>query len=159
MVDEYVVHLAPDWRDQAAFIIHVRIDADDPSRQKHWEQLWVKQVDDKRFLVCCIPFFAYDIALADEVETKPEGQKRYVVQRVVKDAGHYTFRVWFGESADPTIREEVMDEVERSGCLFEWSSENLLAISVEASRASEVADYLYQQQQLSRLIYETGRTR
>jgi hypothetical protein len=77
----------------------------------------------------------------------------------VKDAGHHTFRVWFGETADPTIREEVMDEVERSGWLLEWSSENLLAISVEASRASKVADYLYQQQRLSRLIYETGRTR
>jgi len=38
-------------------------------------------------------------------------------------------------------------------------AEVLAAVPVEASRASEVADYLYQQQQLSRLIYETGRTR
>lgn len=159
MVDEYVAHQTPVWRDQADFIIHAKINADDPDFNKRWEQLWVRQVGENRFRVCCIPFFAYDISLGDEVEVAPEGEKRYVVQRVIEDAGHYTFRVWFGESSDPTIREEVMNQIERLGWLFEWYSENLLAISVESAYAQEAADFLYQNQRLGRLIYETGRTR
>ena len=27
------------------------------------EQLWARRLDEERFEVCCIPFFAYDVAL------------------------------------------------------------------------------------------------
>jgi hypothetical protein len=33
------------------------------------EQLWARQVGDRRFEICCIPFFVYDMALGDVVET------------------------------------------------------------------------------------------
>jgi hypothetical protein len=159
LTDRYFVHQTPVWREQTDFIIHIEIEADNPERERHWEQLWAKQVDEARFRVCCIPFFAYDLSLGDEVETRSEGEKRYIVRRVVKASGNYTFRVWFGASNDLTIRDEVMDRIERSGWLFEWYSENLLAISVESARAQDVADYLFRQEQLGRLVYETGRTR
>jgi Domain of unknown function (DUF4265) len=93
--------------------------------------------------LCCIPFFVYDLNLGDEVETRAEGEQRHVVDRVVRHSEHYTFRIWFGQSDNPYVRDVVMDEIERRGWLFEWYSENLLAISVESARAQEVADYLH----------------
>jgi hypothetical protein len=157
-VREWIEHQTPVWGEQSDFIISVELDPDVSDARKRYEQLWAKQIDEHRFRLCCIPFFAYDLALGDEVETQLKGEQRYMVCRVVRDSGNYTFRIWFGESDDPTVRKEVTDECERQDWLFEWYSRNLLAISVGSARAQEVADYLYQQQQLGRLLYETGRS-
>ena len=35
--------------------------------KNEWEQLWGKEVGPQRCIVCCIPFFVYDVALGDEV--------------------------------------------------------------------------------------------
>jgi hypothetical protein len=32
------------------------------------EQLWARQVGDRHFELCCIPYFVYDLALGDVVE-------------------------------------------------------------------------------------------
>jgi hypothetical protein len=155
---DVVVHEEPAWRDQANFIIAARINADEASPRWRWEQLWARQLSDSRFMICCIPFFVYDLALGDEIEVGPLEERRYVVQQVVKQSGHYTFRVWF--LAD-TVRDEVTGELARLGCLTEWRwpSSNLLAVDAASDeQAQEVADFLYQKEQLGHLAYETGRT-
>jgi len=106
------------------------------------------------FSLCCIPFFAYNLALGDEVET----DDNCVVQSVVRASGQFTFRVWFGDSTKPAVKAEVLQQLERLSVLFEWSSANLLAISAkDANQAQEIADYLYVQQSTGDLMYETGR--
>jgi hypothetical protein len=42
--------------------------------------LWARQVGDRRFEICCIPFFLYDVALGDVVET----DENYSLVRVVR---------------------------------------------------------------------------
>ncbi|MBW3623962.1 MAG: DUF4265 domain-containing protein [Armatimonadetes bacterium] len=149
------VHLHPVWRDRADFIIHARVP--DDSMPEYWEQLWARQVADDRFEICCIPFFLYDLSLGDTVETESEGEFQYSVKRVVQPSGHYTFRVWFGESRHANVREEVLRGVARLDCLYEWSSENLLAIDTSEAQAQYMADFLYGGHQRGFWIYETGK--
>lgn len=103
--------------------------------------------------MCCIPFFAHDLALGDVVET----EANFLVERVAQQSGHYVFRAWFGESFYP--RDEIADELTSLGSLLEWSSPNLLAIdTVDSAHAQVVADFLADRQKAGQLIYETGRS-
>lgn len=151
--DYEATHENPVWRDKANFIIAVYLGEKDG--RSEWEQLWARRLDDRRFSICCIPFFAFDLALGDEVET----DESYVLTRVVKSSENYTFRVWFGNSKKPEIRKEVEAHCTGLGVPTEWSSANLLAVSAAgAGQAQQVADYLLTQQGQGDLMYETGRT-
>jgi len=156
---DIVVHPSPVLRDQADFIIFAHIEGKG-SLSKRWEQLWTRQLSENRFEVCCIPFFVYDIALGDHVETVSENGKRYVVKRVTKQSGHYTFRVWFGDSPYAMAKEEVLVRVkDQLNCLVEWYSQNLLAVDAPTEElAQAIADCLDEKVQLGLLVFETGRT-
>jgi hypothetical protein len=153
-----ITHEDPVWRERANFIIAARINTEDTSARWKWEQLWAKQISEDHFEICCIPFYVHDLALGDVVETGLEGEERYVIQRVIKQSGHYTFRVWF---TDPDARETVPEEIVRLGCLIEWrwSTSNFLAIDASTDiLAQTIANLLYEREQLGYLEYETGRT-
>jgi len=142
------VHDAPVWHDRADFVIGAPL-----LEEGRAEQLWARQVGDQRFEICCIPFFLYDVALGDLVET----DAGYDLARVVQPSGRYVFRVWFGNTAHP--RQDIADELAERGVLLEWSSANLLAIdAADETHAQEVADYLAEQQRADRLMFETGRS-
>lgn len=108
----------------------------------------------QRFILCCIPFFAQDVALGDEVDIDAD----LVLQRVVQHSGQITFRVWFGEQ-DSVTRQGSVREIEAMSSLMEWSSENLLALSVREAEAQRLADYLHSREQQGLLQYETGSSR
>jgi hypothetical protein len=151
-VGEYeAVHQSPIWRDRANFVFAAHLG--NKAGRNEWEQLWGRKVSPRRFVVCCIPFFALDIALGDEVETDAD----FVFQKVTHCSGQATFRVWFGEQ-DSTIRQELVREIEAMAPLMEWSSENLLALSVANAEAQRLADHLHSQEQKGLLQYETGRS-
>lgn len=153
--EEFVVHQEPVWREQSNFVINAELPEKD--RPKRFEQLFVRQVADDRFEVCCIPFFLYDVALGDIVRTAPKGDRKYVMTDVVEASGRYVFRVWFGESFQP--RDEIDSELKALGSLTEWSSRNLLAVdAVDEEHAQLVADFLAEREKAGQLIYETGRS-
>jgi len=142
------VHDAPVWGDKADFVIGAPL-----PEEGRAEQLRARQLSDNRFEVCCIPFFVYDIALGDVVETDAD----HNVTRVVEPSGRVVFRVWFGESFHP--REEVADELVERDALVEWSSTNLLAVdAADEARADAIAAYLAEQERAGRLMFETGRS-
>jgi len=151
---DVAVHLSPVRRDRANFIIRASIEeANSPRR---FEQLWVRQLRQTRFEICCIPFFVYDLALGDEVETDSE---EFLIDCVIQPSGGYTFRAWFGDSSDAGARDEVIATLRRLGSEFEWYSPNLLAIdAADEGRAQAVADLLQEREQHGRLAFETGRT-
>jgi hypothetical protein len=144
-------HNSPVWRDRSNFIIAANVPGDDP---EVWiEQLFARQVAPHRFEVCCIPFFAYDVALGDVVDTDED----YMLRRVASPSGRYVFRVWFGETAHP--RDEVAGELRQLGALLEWSSLNLLAVDArDRAHAEEIADYLVAAEAGGSLMFETGRS-
>jgi Domain of unknown function (DUF4265) len=138
----------PVWRDRSDFIVNAPL-----AEEGRFEQLWVRQVADHRFELCCIPFFLYDVALGDVVETDVD----YRLSRVVESSGRFVFRVWFGESFHP--RQEIADELVASGALVEWSSMNMFAVdAADADHAQRIADVLFAHEQAGRLVYETGRS-
>jgi phosphatidylserine decarboxylase len=51
-----------------------------------------------------------------------------------------------------------MEDLEPFGCWFDTWSETLVAISVGATNARSVADYLKIKESAAELKYETGRT-
>jgi hypothetical protein len=153
MEDKTIQHLNPIWRERANYIIRVRINDDAQDGIKGWEQLWSKKIEDDLYEICCIPFFLYNISLGDEVKVDSD----HWITEVKKRSGHFTFRVWFGDSKDPTIRERVMRNTEELGCLFEWYSTNLLAISAPTQDlAVIISGYLLKKAELGLLNYETG---
>src|SRR5947199_5228528 len=92
-------HSEPVWRERADFIIGARL----PEHGRS-EQLWAKKLSKNRYEICCIPFFLYDLALGDIVETNDDHDLVGVVQR----SGRFVFRVWFGDSFHP--RHDIAEE-------------------------------------------------
>lgn len=154
MSDREAQHAEPVWRDRSNFIIAA--DVSSYSDRVDLEQLWARQLGDDRFELCCIPFFLYDVALGDVVETASIGDRHYLLSRVVEPSGRFVFRIWFGESFHP--RDQVARELGALGALLEWSSVNLLAVDArDAGHARTIADYLARAQAEERLVFETGR--
>ncbi|PZR51803.1 hypothetical protein DNL40_14350 [Xylanimonas oleitrophica] len=140
------------WRDRSNFIIAIDVDPADTNVTT--EQLWARKVDDRHFELCCIPFFAYDLALGDVVEVDAD----YMVRRVSTASGRYVFRVYF-ERGNFGNRDSTVEELEALGAQVEWSSPSLLAVDArDQKHAQQVADYLHEQEKAQRLMYETGKT-
>jgi len=129
--------VAPVLRDQANFLIMADLSA--AGIDDGLEQLWAKQVGPTQFVLCCIPFFTYGLALGDVVETEAARGKQYVVRRVVNSAGHRVLRIWLARASQPE-RQDILAQVVSHGFLHEWSSDNLLAIDVPPG--CEMEDFL-----------------
>lgn len=153
-VGEYeATHSNPIWRDRSNFIFVAHLGVKEGKNE--WEQLWGKKTDvPQRFILCCIPFFAKDISLGDEVET----DKDFIFKRVIRHSGQTTFRIWFGGQSIKT-RKDLISAIKSMEHLMEWSSENLLAISVlNEAKALKLANYLKFNEEKGLLQYETGKT-
>jgi hypothetical protein len=146
-------HLNPVRRDEADFLIQVRLHDDDQGNQ-HFEQLWVQELGDRRFRLCCIPCFAYDLALGDKVETDDD----LVVRRVIERSGAWTLRIWFGDGPlGASERSSLANEISQMGAMLEPYSERLVAISApDDDTARRIRSRLETEQEAGRLHYETG---
>jgi hypothetical protein len=160
--DDYV-HSDPVWRDRADFIITA--DVAEEGEPPQWEQLWARQVGENRYQLCCIPFFAYDLALGDIVDTETRGERQYVVRAVVERSGHSTFRIWFGNSPgherghqEGGSHHRVLEDLTDMGAVIEWSSHDLPAVDTMPEITQEVATYLWNLEQRRVIEYETGTT-
>lgn len=147
----FTVHDQPVWRDRANFIVNAPL-----TELGRFEQLWCRQDAEDEFEVCCIPFFLYDVALGDTIQTRAANDRKYVMSRVVSRSGRFVFRVHF-ERSMLRNRDDVTQKLAEMGALQEWSSASLAAVDAEdAHHAQELADYLFRQEQAGRLVYETG---
>lgn len=149
--DSVAVHPTPIWRERADCVFAAHQGAKDG--RNDWEQLWGQEVAPQRLIVCCIPFFVYDIALGDEVEV----DAHFVFQRIVNKSKQLTFRIWFG-GQEAAMRQAAVNEIEALNPLVEWSSENLLALSVPEEQAQSLADLLAKFEKDGRLEYEAGQS-
>ncbi len=149
----YSIHHEPVWRDRSDFIINAALTEAD-----RFEQLWCRRVTSNSFELCCIPFFLYNVALGDIVETQTLAGRAYVVTRVIASSGRYVFRVHFDESMRRN-QEQVVDTLESMSSLVEWSSGSLLAVDArDSEHAQQIADYLWAAEDQGLLVYETGKT-
>src|SRR5207237_9725655 len=87
--DKDEVHSDPVWRERADFIIGAPL-----PEEGRAEQLWARRLGEPlMFEICCIPFFLYDVALGDVLQTDSGLQFSHAVEQCVC----FVFRVWFGE--------------------------------------------------------------
>jgi|GEM_PF-922724 len=153
-------HNNPVWSKKANFVINARLDSKESDSSLKWEQLWVRNLGENLYEVCCIPFFVYNLALGDEVETilSIDDLQSNIFHKIYKASGHYTFRIWFGEVPTSQTKEEIYSELLNLNCLAEWYSPDLLALDAESeSHAQVVANLLDHKEKLGLLVYETGR--
>jgi hypothetical protein len=143
------IHSEPAWRDRADFIIAAPVG---PSATGvTTEQLWARKITGNQFELCCIPFFVYDLALGDIVETTGD----LLVDRVAEPSGRFVFRVFFPHSDSP--REATLAALSALDALTEWSSPSLLAVDAsKETRAKTIAGFLQQSEDQGHLLYETG---
>lgn len=103
---------------------------DDVGGADTFEQLWTRRVGDDRFELCCIPFFAYDMALGDVV--RAEAATGYVIQSVVQRSGNGVVRVAVKRPEDVNaVHLRLHDLIGRLEYLCEWFAPGYVAISLE----------------------------
>lgn len=97
------------------------------------EQVWLRENEEGGgYEVCCIPFYAYGLALGDVVEKTDSN----TVGTLVSKAGHRVLRVFFAApppSADS--RSALRVAVESAGLLSEWNVDRHVAIDVPGASA------------------------
>lgn len=148
------VHEDPVWRARADFIIAIPIEPGTRAATQGvtTEQIWARQLAPDQFEICCIPFFAYDLALGDIVRTDTD----HLIRAVVRPSGRYVFRTWF---ASALVASAIDGQLADMGVLREWSSSQMLAIdAADDAQARSVADFLEARERPGILSYETGRS-
>lgn len=149
--DFVAVHMNPIWREKSDFLIRAHFEKTDGANG--WEQLWVKQLSENRFSICCIPFFTYGLSLGDEIAT----YGIYQIQGVAKKSGHSTFRVWFTDESDLESQSTVLRQLGDKGSLFEYYSNKFLGISVDTGHSlQEIFDILQALEVEGKIEWENG---
>lgn len=149
--DYEACHVSPIWRDRANSIFAAYLGKSNDKNE--WEQLWGQETSPQRYILCCIPFFVYDLALGDEVEV----DKDYSFKGVIKSSGQTTFRIWFLDKTS-NGRQKVIYNLGEMNAAMEWSSENFLAISIDKSKQKKLIIYLNEQEKRGFLQFEIGQS-
>lgn len=104
--------------------------------EDNYEQLWTKRVGEDRFEVCCIPFFAYDLALGDIV--RADARSGYVIQSVEMRSGNGVVRVAVkhGDDVD-AMHLRLHDLLGKLEYLHEWFAPGYVAVSLEQGRSHD----------------------
>lgn len=142
--DSFALHREPVWRDRSNFIINAKL-----PEEGHYEQLWTSQVEANRFRLCCIPFFLYDVALGDLVDTSAHEGREYVLRNVVESSGRYVFRAFF-KRQQYRFRDETVAGAEALGAVYEWSSPGLVALMSRILQSRSVSGLSYRAKRASR---------
>ena len=99
------------------------------------EQLWARKMGDGSFILLCLPFYLYGLALSDRVTVEATG-----TLKVVEPSGRQLLRVWFHTPKDEP--EQFDREVGERGGRTEWYSRNLVAIDCSASGCIVLREWL-----------------
>jgi hypothetical protein len=96
------------------------------------EELWLKRLSSGFFMVCCVPFFAYGIALGDEVEcvddATVDGVSILRIEGVKNDGGHGVLRVFFQGTTASSVKPTIVTALHQFDAILEWRSANYVAI-------------------------------
>lgn len=127
-------HLNPIWRDKANFIIGAVVPPlKNNPKEKVWEQLWARKLDNGQYEICCIPIFAYGLALGDVVEI----DQGFMIINLSQKSGRVTIRVWLNEKMPQEKHEELTNKILDLGCLLEWYSQHLLGVDSDTYKKAQ----------------------
>jgi Domain of unknown function (DUF4265) len=127
-------HANPVRRPVPSFML--RAPLDDIEGGGNYEQLWTKRVGEDRFEVCCIPFFAYGLALGDVV--RADAGSGYLIQSVAERSGNGVVRVAVKRREDvEAMHPRIHDLLGKLEYLHEWFAPGYVAVSLEAERSHD----------------------
>ncbi|MER7512210.1 DUF4265 domain-containing protein [Streptomyces lavendulae] len=91
------------------------------------EQLWLREIEGGGYEICCIPFYAYGLALGDVVGKSGSD----TIDSLIRKSGRRALRVLFTEPR-PSVdnRSALRSTVESAGLLSEWNGDRHVAIDV-----------------------------
>jgi hypothetical protein len=114
----------------------VRAAIDDIEGGQAFEQLWTERTGEDLFKVCCIPSFAYDLALGDLV--RADAGTDYLIQSVAQRSGNGVARVAIKRREDvDAIHPQLHDVLGRLEYLCEWLEPGYVAVNLEPARSHD----------------------
>lgn len=123
---KFIVHESPARRGDSNYV--ARVDLAPFGLEGEMEQLWLRNLGDGQFSVCCIPFRAYGLALDDVVGLSADGT---TITRLVRRSGRRALRILFIAFPDlADVLEQIGSEVLRLGLMSELSGDRHIAIDV-----------------------------
>ena len=126
-------HSAPTLREEADFLIQVDLSVNGMAGR--YEQLWTKKLGSDRFLICCLPFFTYGIALRDIVVAVLDEREQYMFQHVAKKSGHRLLRFAFqSKETAVSIHKQLHQALLAAGCAQEWNGSGYCAVDIGSER-------------------------
>lgn len=139
---------------------HVDVDLSGRGLGVRRERLATRDIGDDRFVVCCAPFFAYDVACGDVVRAvRQAGSDEVPIFDAVVDAGGRTaLRVLFTKIATDETRDDCVAAAERCDARVERYTADYLAIDVADSDAPDVVRQLGAYEADGLLHWETAHT-
>jgi hypothetical protein len=124
-------HASPIRRPVPSFML--RVSLDEVEGEDNYEQLWTRRLGEDRFEVCCIPFFAYDLALGDVVHA--DSGTGYVIRSVEERSGNGVVRVAVRHREDvAAMHLRLHDLLGKLEYLHEWFAPGYVAVSLEPGR-------------------------
>lgn len=122
----YISHEDPAWRREKNYMAMVDLAPFDLAGMR--EQLWLREIEEGGgYEVCCIPFYAYGLALGDVVAKSGAD----AVDGLISKSGRRALRVIFADPRPPEdSRSELLSAIDSAGLLSEWNGDRHVAIDV-----------------------------
>jgi hypothetical protein len=123
------------------------------------ELVWAEKIDEVRYRLLNIPYYAEGYAEGDIVHCI-ETNNQIEVIAIEEDSGNGTLRLIFADSQRPEAQ-TVLDELTSVGCVYERASAGLVAVNVPPNLEipfSQVANYLNSLSDEVLLGWEIGKT-
>ncbi len=144
--DFVFTHEEPVWRERSNYIIHAFVGDTD------YEQLFTKKIKPGLVELCCIPFFAYGMALGDFLEVDDKN----LIQKVAQRNGRFTFRIDLKVEHIPS-RIMIGNKFFDSGWLVEGTGDDLISLDApDEVEAQKIHDFLTEMVHAGYLEYEEG---
>ncbi|WP_285644444.1 DUF4265 domain-containing protein [Lentzea sp. NBRC 102530] len=153
----YVSHEDPVWRAENSHLAMVDLAPFDLQGMR--EQLWLREtVDDGEYEICCLPFYAYGLALGDVVGKS--GSEN--VGTVIRKSGRRVLRIMFAEPRfqEGDSRAVLREVLDAAGLLSEWNGDRFIAIDVpDISVMQPIFDSVQAEIQNGTAFWEWGDSR
>ena len=98
------------------------------------EMIWAEPVDESRYRVRNVPFYANGLAFDDVIAAAALGGI-LVMQRVVESGGHSTYRIFLSDGLSTVDAKflKYWEPLQQLGATFEAATKRLLSVDIPAS--------------------------
>lgn len=151
---QIAVHREPVWQARADFLVHCDLSHDGmPGRR---EQLWCRKISESTLEICCIPFFAYGLALGDCVEFRASRDGDLLVGRVTRPSGHWVLRIALSDDTRlETLHTAIHERLVLGGFLHEWHATGYVAVDLQSDdQERQLTSFLGPYFTAGRLVFE-----